>query len=65
MVLDTQQHPAVLKDSVASPGGTTIAGIHALEQGCFRGTVMNAVFASANRAKELGDANKKEKKSKL
>ena len=54
MVLETGQHPGVLKDMVASPGGTTIAGLHALEQKAFRGTVMDAVLASANRARELG-----------
>jgi pyrroline-5-carboxylate reductase len=54
MVLETGTHPAALKDAVASPGGTTIAGIHALERGAFRATVMNAVEAAATRAAELG-----------
>ncbi len=54
MVLETGQHPGVLKDRVASPGGTTIAGLHALENGAFRGTVMDAVLAAASRSKELG-----------
>ena len=54
MVLETGTHPAALKDAVASPGGTTIAGIHALERGAFRATVMNAVEAAAARAAELG-----------
>ncbi|RYX85624.1 pyrroline-5-carboxylate reductase [bacterium] len=53
MVLETGKHPGVLKDQVASPGGTTIAALHALENGAFRGTVMNAVIASANRSREL------------
>lgn len=57
MVLETKQHPAVLKDAVASPGGTTIAGLHALEQAGFRGAVMDAVVAGANRATELGKKN--------
>ncbi len=54
MLLETGKHPGVLKDQVASPGGTTIAGIHALESGGFRGIVMDAVLAAANRSKELG-----------
>ena len=54
MVLETNQHPAVLKDAVASPGGTTIAGLHALERGGFRAAVMDAVEAAARRATELG-----------
>ena len=47
-------HPAALKDSVASPGGTTISGLHELEKGSMRGVVMNAVVAAARRAAELG-----------
>ena len=54
MVKETGLHPGQLKDMVASPGGTTIAGIAALENGAFRGTVMNAVAASFNRSKTLG-----------
>jgi pyrroline-5-carboxylate reductase len=54
MVLETGKHPGVLKDMVTSPGGTTIAGIGALENGCFRGTVMNAVEAAWRRSIELG-----------
>ena len=46
-------HPAQVKDAVASPGGTTIAGIHALETGGFRGAAMSAVIAAARRATEL------------
>lgn len=57
MVLETGQHPGPLKDMVTSPGGTTIAGVHELEKGGFRGTVMNAVRAAADRARELGKAN--------
>ena len=54
MVKETGLHPGQLKDMVASPGGTTIAGIAALENGAFRGTVMNAVAAAFNRSKTLG-----------
>ncbi|KFB35626.1 AGAP002308-PA-like protein [Anopheles sinensis] len=52
-VLDTGKHPAVLKDEVCSPGGATIHGVHALEQGSMRGTVMNAVEKATKRASEL------------
>ena len=54
MLLDTGEHPARLKDMVASPGGTTIAGLHALENGGLRSAVMNAVSAAARRSEELG-----------
>ncbi|WP_010587618.1 pyrroline-5-carboxylate reductase [Schlesneria paludicola] len=53
MVLMTGQHPGALKDAVTSPGGTTIAGLHALERGGLRGTLMNAVQAATERAREL------------
>ena len=54
MVLETGSHPAALKDAVASPGGTTIAGLHALERAGFRAGLMDAVEAAAKRATELG-----------
>lgn len=54
MVLETQSHPGVLKDMVASPGGTTIAGLHALERAGVRGALMDAVEAATRRAIELG-----------
>ena len=54
MLLETGLHPAVLKDAVCSPGGSTIAGINVLEQDGFRGTVMDCVKASCDRNKELG-----------
>lgn len=56
MVLETGQHPADLKDAVASPGGTTIAGIHELERGGVRASVMNAVVAAADRSVQLGQS---------
>ena len=58
MVIQTEEHPSVLKDKVASPGGTTIAGIYALEKKTFRGTVIKAVEAAAKRSKELGKERK-------
>ena len=54
MVQKTEKHPGELKDMVTSPGGTTIAGIAALEEGAFRGTVIKAVEAAWRRSVELG-----------
>lgn len=54
MVLETGTHPGALKDMVASPGGTTIEGIHKLEKGRFRATVINAVRAAAKKSGKLG-----------
>lgn len=53
MVLETGKHPAVLRDMVTSPGGTTIAGIKALENGAVRGAMYNAVQAVLDRSEEL------------
>ncbi len=54
MVLQTGDHPAVLKDRVTSPGGTTIAGLVALENAGLRSALIGAVLAAAHRAEELG-----------
>ncbi len=54
MLNETGEHPARLKDFVASPGGTTISGIHVLETGNIRAAFMNAVEAATERSKELG-----------
>ncbi len=53
MVLTTGDHPGVLKDRVASPGGTTIAGLHVMENHGVRGALISAVEAAARRAAEL------------
>lgn len=54
MVLESGMHPAVLKDQVTSPGGTTIAGITALEKAGFRSAIIQAVKAASDRSRELG-----------
>jgi len=54
MVIETNQHPGALKDAVASPGGTTIAGLHELERGALRASLINAVEAATLRSRELG-----------
>lgn len=53
MVIETDMHPAGLKDNVCSPGGTTIAGVHALEKGGFRAAVIDGVTAAVKRSKEI------------
>ncbi len=54
MVLETGLHPGALKDMVTSPGGTTIEGLHELEKGKVRGTLINAVRAASEKSKKLG-----------
>ncbi len=53
MVLETGEHPAKLKDMVTTPGGTTIAGLYALEEGALRSVLMKAVAEAALRSSQL------------
>ena len=54
LLLETKEHPARLKDMVTSPGGTTIAGLHALESGGLRPALIDAVERATERSRELG-----------
>ncbi|MBI4799622.1 MAG: pyrroline-5-carboxylate reductase [Desulfarculus sp.] len=54
LMIQTGQHPALLKDMVTSPGGTTIAGLRVLENAGLRGALMEAVAAATKRSQELG-----------
>jgi len=56
MLADTGMHPALLKEAVTSPGGTSIAGVHAMERGGIRALIMDAVQAATERSAELGRA---------
>jgi pyrroline-5-carboxylate reductase len=58
LLLEKNLHPGHLKDLVASPGGTTIHGLHALEQGAFRTAVINAIEAATWRAQDLAEMGK-------
>jgi pyrroline-5-carboxylate reductase len=55
LVLDSGRDPITLRSSVASPGGTTIEGIHVLEKAGFAGIVMDAVEAATNKSRKLGE----------
>ncbi|HYH99669.1 pyrroline-5-carboxylate reductase [Hyalangium sp.] len=55
LLIETNVHPGQLKDQVTSPGGTAIAGLHTLEAGGLRTTLINAVEAATRRARELGE----------
>lgn len=56
LLLQTQKHPGELKDMVTSPGGTTIAGVAALEEAGFRSALIAAVTAATERSRELSDS---------
>jgi pyrroline-5-carboxylate reductase len=58
LLIDTDEHPGRLKDMVTSPGGTAIAGLHTLEEGGLRTTLINAVETATKRARELGRGSK-------
>ncbi|MCX8118030.1 MAG: pyrroline-5-carboxylate reductase [Desulfobacterota bacterium] len=58
MLIETGEHPGKLKDMVTSPGGTAIAGLHTLEQGGVRTTLINAVEVATQRARVLGEMMK-------
>jgi pyrroline-5-carboxylate reductase len=61
LALESGMHPGELKNMVTSPGGTTISGLHALEKGGLRTTLMNAVEAATKRSIELGQQAEKNK----
>jgi pyrroline-5-carboxylate reductase len=58
MLIETREHPGKLKDMVTSPGGTAIAGLHTLEEGGLRTTLINAVEVATKRSKVLGEMMK-------
>ena len=55
LLIETGEHPGRLKDMVTSPGGTAIAGLHTLEAGGLRKTLMDAVETATGRARQLGE----------
>jgi pyrroline-5-carboxylate reductase len=58
MLIETKEHPGKLKDMVTSPGGTAIAGLHTLEGGGIRTTLINAVEVATQRSMALGEMMK-------
>lgn len=63
MVLDTHLHPAVLKDQVCSPGGTTIEAVQALEEGGMRAAVIKAMVACADKNRQMTEAQNRSPKA--
>lgn len=63
MLLETREHPAVLKDNVCSPGGTTIEAVQALEENGFRAAVMRAMTACAEKNQMMTKAQKEKEKA--
>jgi len=59
LLMESGEHPGVLKDMVTSPGGTAIAGLHTLESGGLRTTLINAVETATIRSRQLGRGNDK------
>ena len=58
LLIETNEHPGLLKDMVTSPGGTAITGLHTLEAGGVRTTLIDAVEAATRRSQELGRSMK-------
>ena len=54
MMQSTGRHPALMKEMVTSPGGTAIAGVHALESGGLRAALIDAIVAATERSRALG-----------
>lgn len=59
LLIETGEHPGRLKDMVTSPGGTAIAGLHTLEEGGLRTTLINAVETATKRAQQLGEESER------
>ena len=59
LFLESGKHPGELKDSVCSPGGTTIVGVRFLEENGFRGAVIKAVTETIKKSKEMSQSNNK------